>query len=560
MQSPKRTTPPKDDLRAKAGLAVESQPKVAVNQQAVDDGRKPLAARRKNIPELQAKAIDLYGVPAGGLAPIPAIESPFKFSPLESDAELNYLHLEPLLDRAAALLERCVAARSERDRLQMEKWNLQLDLDRFFRLNQIRERERQAGADTLHYERAALESGAERSLEANHKNAEVELKELTDDLVTTGFNRRMAAQEVSAWLSAYPLKDSDLRGDDANYTFDGISKTKPNHLFDAARLAADEAAWEQVADLMARRFTAIAASEAGRMRKESLDLEAKWSLANIAFRGERSQVERDAWWEKIYQAQQSGSLFNYSERIAPLERNFSSDFREALARLMAAQRGLKELHDYELPLPQEGRPGYFDEVLVWAKTAQDRLAGFSHMDQNYTLALSIKELAKSEWEAGRSSAQWTFDVPEDLFNGQAHVRLRGLGLAVVGEPEPAEPPPPPQKSKGVQKTEAMPAKPRGYWSASLSAPPTATVRHASGASIELDQKSLPRCYFGRVADRDSSREPELVGIPPLRNASPIGKQWKLAFSQKSTDGTPTAELHDVQLYLHVAVRSLKAKS
>ena len=219
----------------------------------------------------------------------------------------------------------------------MDKWKLQLELDRFFRLDQVRERERQAGADTLPYERAAMESGAESSLETNHKNAEAQLKGLTDELVAHGFNKRMAARELTAWLSAYPLKDGELRGDDASYTFDGVSKTKPDHLYEAARQEMDEAAWEQVFDLMARRFAAFATSEAGRLRKESLALQTKFALADIGFRGERAQAERDAFWEQAYQAQSPGGLLNYSERIAPVERHFSFEFREALARLIAVE-------------------------------------------------------------------------------------------------------------------------------------------------------------------------------------------------------------------------------
>jgi hypothetical protein len=91
-------------------------------------------------------------------------------------------------------------------------------------------------------------------------------------------------------------------------------------------------------------------------------------------------------------------------------------------------------------------------------------------------------------------------------------------------------------------------------------PPTATVRHVSGATAELDQKSLPPCYFGRVMDRDSPQPPEIAGGHTLQGASPIGKDWKLALSPKSTDGTTTASLRDVQIFLHVTVRSMKARS
>lgn len=555
MSTTKKASPEKEGLRAKAGLAVGPHPQIAVDQHAIEEGRKPLASQRKDIAALRAKATQLYGVPAAGLPAIAAIESLFKFTALESDGELNYLQVESLLDQAAGLLDRCTQARSERDRLQKEKWTLQLELERFLRLDGLQERERQAGLDTLPYERAALESGAENSLETNHRSAEAELKDLTEELVASGFNKRMAARELAAWLAAYPLKDADLRGDDASYIFDGVAKAKPDHLFEAARLEADEAAWELVADLMARRFAAMGASEAGRLRKESLDLEAKWALAQIGFRTERSQADRDAFWEKVYQAQSPGGLFNWSERIAPIERHFSIDFREALARLAAARRGLKELYEYAPPFPQEGAPGYLDEVALWVRTARDRVQQLAQRDQDYVLAISVKELAKSQWDAGRSAAQWTFEVPEELFADQAHVRLRGVGLAVVGEPESADAGT--QKSK-AGKGEAVPERPQGFWSARVSVPPTATMRLASGATSELDQKSLPVCYLGRVADRDSPHAPEIAGGIPWHNASPIGKQWKLALAPKSTDGTLTADLRDVQLYLHVAVRSLKA--
>jgi len=556
VQSPKKTVTVKDTLRGKAGLAVEPRANATVDQRAIDDGRKPLAARRADIAALRAKATEVYGVPASGLPIIPAIESQFQFAAREWDADFNHRHAQSLLDQAAALLERCAVARSEHDRLHLEKWKLHVELDRSLRLEQIQERELQAGVHTLPYERAAVESAAENSLETNYGNAEAVLKELTEDLVSSGLNQRMTARELSAWVNAYPLKDADLRGDDANYSFDGTRRTKPEHLFEAARMEAEEAAREQVHDLAARRCAAMAASDAGRFRRQSLDLQTKWSLAEIGFRQEKLQVERDALWEKVFQAQSPGGLFNYTERIEPLKRHFSNDFREALATLAAAQRGLKDLYDYAPQFPQPGAPGYFDEVMVWVRNAQTRIAQFSHMDQNYVLAVSVKDLAKSQWATGLSSSQWTFDVPDELFEGQAHVRLRGLGLAVVGEPEVPKKPGPEPKAPPPP----APPKPTGFWWARLSLPPTATVRHLSGTAVELDQKSLPVCYLGRVADRDSFREPETAGGDALHNASPIGKQWKLTLAPKSTDGIPTTSLRDVQLYLHVAVHSMKARS
>ena len=552
MQAPKKTAPVREALRQKSASSIEPQPPAAIDTHAVDEGRKPVVARRTDAAALKAKAVSLYSIPATGLAVTPALDSGFKFSALPSDADFSSLHVEWLLDQAMSLLERCATVKLQHSQLQKDKWDLQLELDRFIRLDALRERERKAGRDTLPYERAAMDSAAENSLEVSHKKAEERLGGLTDDLLSTGFNKRMAAKEVSAWLSAFPLKDNDLRGDNASYTFDGSSKTKPDHLFEAARAEADEAAWEQLAEVMAQRFTAMGYSDAGKFRKESLIKQMNWAMADIGFRADREQVDRDAVWEKIYQAQSAGGLFNYSERIPPLERRFVADLREALARLTAAARGLKDVYDYSTPLPVEGVPGYLDDVIAWTRIAQDRTAQIAQLSQTYVLALSLKDLTKAQWEPGRTAAEWTFDVSDDLFKGQANVRLRGIGLTVVGEPPPVDPVPP----KGKAAAPPAPPKPRGYWTARVSLPASAQVRYASGTARDLDQKALPSIQVGMVTDRDSAG-PEIVEAGALQNASPIGKQWKVTLSPKSTDDTLTPSLRDVQLYLQVSVRGIR---
>ena len=557
MQAPKKNIPVKDTLRAKAGLAVEATTGAPVQKDAVEGGRKPLPARRTDLAALRAKIAELYAIPSGANAAVPSIEASFQFAAAESDADYYYLHVEPLLEHAATLLGRCAAHRSRRDALHKEKWALQLELDRFLRVDQVEERERAAGADTVEYERAILDAAAEQSIEEGRKHSGEQWKDLTTDLAGSGWNRRMAAREQAAWVSAYPLKDGELRGDDANYTFDGARKSKPDHLFEAARQEADQDAWEQFYSLLAARYAANGESEAGRLRKESLNLLAKWALASIAFRRDKAQAERDMRWEQIREVQAPGSLLHYHEQIAPLERGFAADFREALACLAAARRGLKELYDYAPPFPAEGAAGYFDDVASWAAAAQNAVGRASGSDQEYVLTVSVKQLAASQWEAGRAASQWTFDVPEELFAGQAHVRLRGVGVSLVG---PAPPEPPANAKASQTKPEGGKESPKaeGFWTARLSVPAAGAMRTAAGTHRELDQKSMPPCVLGRVADRDSAREPEVAGVGLLHNASPIGKQWRLILSPKSTDGMETARLQDVQVSLHVAVRHLRA--
>ena len=110
MQSAKKTIPVREALRTNAKSTIERQPAIVVDQHAIDKGRQSVAPRRKNVAALRAKVLELYGVPAAGLAPIPAIESGFQFTPQEFDADFNYLHVESLLIEATMLLQECLAA------------------------------------------------------------------------------------------------------------------------------------------------------------------------------------------------------------------------------------------------------------------------------------------------------------------------------------------------------------------------------------------------------------------------------------------------------------------
>ena len=209
--------------------------------------------------------------------------------------------------------------------------------------------------------------------------------------------------------------------------------------------------------------------------------------------------------------------------------------------------------------PKEGSPGYLDEVLVWVRTARDRLGYLSQLDQNYVLAVSVKELAKSDWESGRASSQWTFEVPDELFKGQAHVRLRGLGLAVAGEPEPADS----QKSKGTQKTQEQPSQPQGFWSATLTYQPTQryAMRPAAAASwiknrcrvvtsdvlptaipraIRKSPGSMPCTTPALSANSGNSpcpRNPPMAGPPRIFRTSCFTCTWRYAARKRKAEKT-----------------------
>ncbi len=519
----KKTTSVREALRAKAGALIPTLNPPSADRKAIDNGRNPLPASPTKTNTL------------------PPIESRFQFSAADSDRDIPFLQVESLLDHASELLDRCRAERAQYDLLRIEHAKLQADIDRFHRIEEIQARERKAGSETLAYERAILDQAAENTSETLLRDAETQIKDLLEDLLASGFNKRMTARELTAWITGFPLKDHDLGGDNATYTFDGVAKSKPDHLYEAARVEADEAAWELVFSLMSSRYALLAQAEAAKLRGASLNLQADFSKLDIGFRSERDQLVRDAGESLAREAQSPGSAFHFEERMEPIEHRFSSDFRDALAHLDAARRGLKTLFDYEPAFPKPGSPGYFDQVALWTGNARNRLAQVSRTDQTYVLAISLKDAAKSGWEAGQPAATWSFDLPQEMFKGQSNVRLRGIALAVAG-PKPEDP----ADKKGAAKKVDAPdtGKAEGYWT----------------AQVSLPNPDLPPCFFGAVADREAARPPEIAGANALYNANPVGKGWKVSLSAKSTDGMPTEKLRDIMIYLHVAVQNAKARS
>jgi hypothetical protein len=122
-------------------------------------------------------------------------------------------------------------------------------------------------------------------------------------------------------------------------------------------------------------------------------------------------------------------------------------------------------------------------------------------------------------------------ISEDMFPNQRHIRLRGVGSAVRG------------------------TNIRGLWQAVLRAPTQSFCRHLSEKKETLDQRFVPSCYLGRVADRTPVRDPDIAGINALYNASPLG-EWNMVFHEKSTEGMEIDEVDDIQVELHIAMRSV----
>jgi hypothetical protein len=529
-----------DSSKATANLSRPS-----VTDTAQDPGvlaaRQPLTDRFTDWDAVKQRAVALFQLPAtfapvntkdASVAPLFEIEKSFKFSRLSSDEDFRYQHVEPLLDQTANLLDRCIVDRAQRDLFLVEWFKLKVELEQFLRLDEVLKNEVSAGLYTLPYERAIQEGIAEKQIVYFYSLAKRWMDNIGDRATSNdSLNVQYAARQLSAWLNAFPLKNDGLKGADATYGWSGVQKTKPDHLYDAAVSGALEELYAFYSATTSQSNALGGTSEASRYRGASFDQLAAWNKLDIDFRRERAQIARDIVQQKVFQSTLEGGVLNYMEKAQPIEARFRLDFREALARLVAVRQGITAVYGYPVDFPADGTDGYFDKIVLWVRSAINWLVRFSRLDQNYVLPISLNALKKRKL-ATRTGDKWQFTVPQELFPNQRHVRLRGIGAAVV-------------KDGGA----------KGLWQMEIEIPKTSFVQHLSGTKVTLDQSKVPQCYLGRVADRNGYRDAEVTGINALHNASPLGT-WNITMAHQSTEGTKSSYLDDVQVDLHLAVRTL----
>jgi hypothetical protein len=368
-----------------------------LDQSHVKSGQVELPHRIPSWDEIKALTAAAYGIGTSVEAKRRAqylsdallpLERGFKFEEVTSDTEYRYLQVEPLLDQAAAILDRCISDRAQRDLYAVEAFKNRLELDQFFQLETIHDDEIKAGVYTLPFVRAKLDGDAERQLSYWYNLAAMELDRIITNNGQT-FRKQVDGRALAAWLAAYPLKQDGLKGDDANYGWNGVVKTKPLHLQDASNAESVEEVNNFLLDIYSQYKTLHGTSEASDARSNSYSEQADWSLKDIDFRRRRTQVARDAAEEKVFQTSVDGGALNYGQKIGALEDRINYDYREAFARLLAVNQGLRLLYGFEDAFPESKN---FDAIVLWVRRALNWIIRFTRNEQNYILPLSLRQL------------------------------------------------------------------------------------------------------------------------------------------------------------------------
>lgn len=476
------------------------------------------------------------GSAAGSLSPFSrAIESGFVFKAEPLDANFSPLHVEPLIDQAADLLDRGLRDRATWDEQAIKMLELSLELGEYKDLDAIHAEEEQAGL----YDVPSRLSAAEKSAEALNASYQQYNEDLIDRIIqdlysTDEINKSYNASRKAAWLTGLvPARyDGQTLVEWKKYNYGGVEKEMATWAIDAAEALSAHQLFTESRSWRLQKEIFDTLTEVSKRKLPGLNSKAEWDDLNANFMRRRTLIARKYQDIKSRAAVDPDGILNYQKRLAPLRKRFHEDFRHALARLKVISQGMRDLYKYNVPLPtDEGSVDYFDRCLIWTRSAIQWLIRFSRVDQSVVVPVSMRDiLGEDLYRQEREIGKWTLPLDANVFGGMVQLRVRGLSAFVVGESAEDK-----------------------LWQLTVSVPPLGTVLYLSGDPIKIDQSRIPPCRFARVTKRESLREPDLVGVSSLYNASPVGL-WEVQVNS-SIPKEKLDKLKDIHLDIHLAYRS-----
>lgn len=444
----------------------------------------------------------------------------------KSDSSYRYQDVEFLLDSSRLLLGRCSVHQREWQQLGERAFALALELFEYYRCDLIHEEEVAAGfyslpmklalatlKSELATEKATSESVEQLMDKLDRLFGEIAQKEQVENAQRFGYTRGTPEQKEH-WGKAMEQRAH----------FEEVAKVETEHAMENGQVTARS----QLASAKGIK-EAASARALGALEKY------EWEKADAEFRRRRTKVARDLADLKANAAATEEGILNYRGLMEPVLLRFQTDLSNAITMLHAAVPGMETTFDYtnDFKLPQSGERiprGFLDEAIRWTNEASLFLSAQTRGEQRYKHRISVRQCAESGWDEGLADGGWVVNVASTEFDGQSHVRLRGVSISV-------------DDGNGALST----------WALQVTPPTKTTVMYGGGRQRPITQ---PRITLSsrRVVRRSLQHDPDTVGILAAHNLCPVGS-WEIEVRPVSAEGTDRSVISDVFLDLHLAARS-----
>jgi hypothetical protein len=431
---------------------------------------------------------------------------------------VNPLQVEILLDQAAELFDRASRTRERITTLRVSAFQNTIELLEFLALDPIHEKEIQAGR----YSAPVEEKRSQANASAN------QVKALSDELkVINNFMAWFdpAKQDTLVLNSKKVTVGSTTPGGTGGGALDALEPDWNKSVRTQALLAWCSVIHEtdvkqRVTSFVSQQANLTSAVAAAQERANGDERMAKYMEDTLDYQLERVNVARQLFQYKLTQSQRVGGALAYRDQIGPLIISARNDAAHALARLEKASEGMHQLFNYSAgavgPAPD------FDEYMQRARDTINWYRSFSRRDETLTIPISLKRVSGDKWQDDLRALQWGFSIsdeerdtslPSVMLRDRRYARIRGITAYFDGAFEDNE-----------------------TFQIKVQPPSDSSVRWATGSLQKLPaQKDIPSVWLGRVASRNSTRQPEVVGAVTLLNASPIGR-WQVSVAPRSAEG------------------------
>lgn len=438
-------------------------------------------------------------------------------------------NVEVLLDQASNLLDRGLRDRSEWDALSVNLFNLGLEIGQFLDYDDIHKLETTAGF----YDQAVNDRTTTLNIDKETGDKVAYLYEL--------FNTMFGARWTDTEMQTIAGLHQQIAGLE-NAGGHGVDIAPLALTLEQYRLAID-----YVYNVLQKEGLATT-SDQSKMRIDNDTSKFNWETANRGFRMQRTEVERKYEYIKLLSVHAEDGILNYTKRLDPLKVRFQNDFNEAVLRITAAAKGMKEIFDYSVPLPvDDGKPDYFDNCIVWVRNAINFIIKFGRLDQSYVLPLSIRDLyfkadksnAEANWEKAIKDGELKFQITQDNFPDKSFLRIKGISMFFQ-----------------LNEANKHSCEYIQYYNGALAAniqPPKASFYLHDGVNVPTDQSFVPNLRLYRLATRNFIRTPEVGGTSLYANLSPFG-EWSVELPQiKTNDITKLFKIEDITMDMYVTV-------
>lgn len=285
-------------------------------------------------------------------------------------------------------------------------------------------------------------------------------------------------------------------------------------------------------------WSSFATMNAAEARNEAHAKDVEWTKLDKDFREKRTEIADKYMGLKLV-ASQNGDL-NFAEQVKSIALSYVTNLMRAQMYYTLAKRGLKTVFGIEVSRDPKTATDY---VLMLADL-RDALDEFMRRDQGFVVPVSLKAVFQAagqegQWKEGLETGHWKLPIGDGVtsyLKKLFHVRAQGVSAYVT------------PKSDGGSHT--------GFWKATIKPPSGGHYRYLNGNQEKIDQSHVPPVITARVRQRDTNRQPDIVGINVFNNISPIG-DWIIELDECSHTGEKRIDaIDDVEIDIHVAMQQI----